>query len=261
MTLKLNTQINNHQIKLPIWDGPLDLLLDLIKSNEINIYDISIHQITCQYLETIKLLKEIDPNLSSEFLVMATTLVLIKTKMLLPDNYETNDDEFQVDSREGIVQQLITYQSFKEAALKLEDLSNDLESFGFQENVRFSNKIDKIHLFNLKKKQEKNEWNNIHLSDLIKVFSNILEQMEFEEPPLFQDRNIRVEDIIKDISIKLEKEQGKIHFKDLFNQENKRISKRKIIILFWAILEMYKKKQININQDKRFKSIFIVSIK
>ena len=110
------------RVTLPIWNGPLDLLLDLIKASEINIHDIPIKEITSQYLATIKLMQKLDLEVAAEFLVMASTLVYIKSKMLLPQEMAGVDNEdFPRDPRLGLVEQLLEYQKFKQLAEVLED--------------------------------------------------------------------------------------------------------------------------------------------
>src|SRR5271157_1461888 len=113
-------QANLYSIKVPVFEGPLDLLLHLIKHNKIDIYDIPIAQITGQYLEYIEIMKELNLEIASEFLVMAATLIYVKSRMLLPPD-ETVEAEEQEDPRAGLVQKLLEYQAFKEASSTLRD--------------------------------------------------------------------------------------------------------------------------------------------
>ena len=103
-------------VKLPVFEGPLDLLLHLIEKNKIDIYDIPIAEVTGQYLEDVRELEEEDPSLASRFLVMAATLLAIKSEMLLPGSEPEEDDE---DPRRALIEQLTTYKIYKEAAAKL----------------------------------------------------------------------------------------------------------------------------------------------
>ncbi len=109
----------NYKIKLDIFEGPLDLLLHLIKKNEVDIYDIPISVITAQYLEYIELLKEMNLNLAGEFLLMAATLVHIKSRMLLPVPELAGEDEDVEDPREELIRRLLEYQRYKEASEEL----------------------------------------------------------------------------------------------------------------------------------------------
>jgi len=109
----------NYKIKLDIFEGPLDLLLHLIKKNEVDIYDIPISVITEQYLEYIEFLKEMNLNLAGEFLLMAATLVHIKSRMLLPVPELASEDDEGEDPREELIQRLLEYQRYKEASEEL----------------------------------------------------------------------------------------------------------------------------------------------
>src|SRR5512139_2056796 len=104
-----------YSIKIPVFEGPFDLLLHLLKQNEVDIYDIPIALITRQYLEYLEVMKELNLEIASEFLVMAATLIYIKSRMLLPpdETIETGEEE---DPRAGLVQRLLEYQAFKEAS-------------------------------------------------------------------------------------------------------------------------------------------------
>src|SRR5512142_1324585 len=110
----------SYQIKLEIFEGPMDLLLHLIKKHEVDIYSIPIALITQQYLEYIELMKSLDMEIAGEFLVMASTLTHIKSRMLLPPS-ENPEEEDGVDPRAELIRRLLEYKSFKEAASSLEN--------------------------------------------------------------------------------------------------------------------------------------------
>ena len=112
----------SYKVKLDVFEGPLDLLLYLIKKNEIDIYDIPIASITEQYLEYIDLMRMLDLNIAGEFLVMAATLIHIKSKMLLPPDEKELLPEEEEDPREELVRRLVEYKKFKEVAGILQDL-------------------------------------------------------------------------------------------------------------------------------------------
>ena len=124
----------DYKIKLDIFEGPLDLLLHLIKKNEVDIYDIPIALITGEYLESIEIIKDMTLDLAGEFLLMAATLVHIKSKMLLPpDVAETEEEEEGADPREELVRRLLEYQRYREAARELSEkeiLGRDVFSRG-----------------------------------------------------------------------------------------------------------------------------------
>ena len=106
------------RVRLPVYDGPLDLLLDLIKKNEMNIYDIPIAEITKQYLDYLHRMKQLDLEVAGEFVVMAATLIYIKSRTLLPTDKEVEENEGE-DPRAELVKKLLEYQAFKEAAREL----------------------------------------------------------------------------------------------------------------------------------------------
>jgi len=105
-------------VKIPVYDGPLDLLLDLIKKNEMNVYDIPVAEITKQYLDYLQVMKQLDLEVAGEFIVMAATLIFIKSKMLLPTEKD-GEEEDGTDPRAELVRKLLEYQAFKEAAKEL----------------------------------------------------------------------------------------------------------------------------------------------
>src|SRR5512147_3020303 len=109
-----------YQVRIEQFEGPLDLLLHLIKKNEINIYDIPIAMIAQQYLEYVEAMKDLNLNVAGEFLVMAATLLQIKSKMLLPAEETADDEEDGPDPREELVRRLLEYKTYKEAARQLD---------------------------------------------------------------------------------------------------------------------------------------------
>ena len=115
-----------YKVKLNIFEGPLDLLLFLIKRDKIDIYDIPIAGVTEQYLEYMELMQMLDLEIAGEFLVMAATLMQIKNKMLLPPEETEDDQEEQEDPREELVRRLLEYRKFKEAADKLKEMREDV---------------------------------------------------------------------------------------------------------------------------------------
>src|SRR5512146_1553806 len=120
-----------YKIKLPVFEGPLDLLLHLIRENKIDIYDIPISFITGRYLEYIALMKELNLEIAGEFLVMAATLVHIKSRMLLPVDEHAGDEERE-DPRLELVQRLLDYQTFKEASCILREKEEEAQNFLFR---------------------------------------------------------------------------------------------------------------------------------
>ena len=161
-----------YQVKLPVYEGPMDLLLDLIEENEIDIYNIPIAQITQQYLDYINLAGKLDLELTSEFLIMACTLLSIKAKMLLPKPVvETVNEEQEIDPREELVQKLLEYKEYKEKAKLFEELEERQAQYYWRE-------IDDVEL--LKKFPPSNPIGDVKWEDLVSVFNKVLERAEKE---------------------------------------------------------------------------------
>ena len=114
----------SYKVKLEVFEGPLDLLLYLIKKEELDIYDIPIAKITDQYLEYLELMKLLDLNIAGEFLVMAATLIHIKSKLLLPPDEVQAEDAEEADPRAELVKRLLEYKKFKEAASELSSMES-----------------------------------------------------------------------------------------------------------------------------------------
>lgn len=125
---KTGIETTPYSVKVPVFEGPLDLILHLIKENKIDIYDIPISVITHQYLEYIEIMKELNLEIAAEFLVMASMLIYIKSRMLLPPDETIETGEDQEDPRAGLVQRLLEYQAFKEASTILRDMEETWSS-------------------------------------------------------------------------------------------------------------------------------------
>src|ERR1051325_1162000 len=118
----------DYKVKLEIFEGPLDLLLYLIKQEEVDIYEVSLERITSQYLECLQAFKELNIDIAGEFIVMAATLIYLKSRSLLPlDQQAPDEDQAEVDPRWDLIRQLIEYKKFKEAALQLQVLAFEKE--------------------------------------------------------------------------------------------------------------------------------------
>ena len=151
-----------YNIKIPVFEGPLDLLLHLIRENKIDIYDIPIAIITHRYLQYIKIMKELDLDIAGEFLVMAATLIHIKSRMLLPPDEEAPPEE-QEDPRHELIQKLIEYQAFKEAALSLRQREDEWTRVFQREPLSDEKDDEGIYL------------SDVNLFDLLEAFKKILD--------------------------------------------------------------------------------------
>lgn len=224
------------QVALPHFEGPLELLLHLIEENKIDIYDIPISLITKQYLQYLDLMRELDLEIASEFLIMAAQLIYIKSKMLLPKPEEAEEEE---DPRQQLVEQLIDYMKFKEASKFLKERyeiwSKALPRKTNQEEEIF---IQELNVF-----------------DLLISFKKILSKVE---PKIhIAKETIKVEDKIKEILEFLETKKS-VLFHEIFEQKKgKTLTKIEIIVTFLALLELIRLKKIKACQEKPFGNIYI----
>mgnify|MGYP003311480821 CR=1 FL=1 len=233
----------DYKVEIPNFEGPLDLLLHLIKQSNIDIYNISIDEITKQYLNYIHLMEELNLNIASEYLVMAAELIEIKSSSLLPKN-ELTDDEYEEDPKENLIKRLLEYEKYK-------DLTNNFRQLEEYRKEIFTRDPDNL----LEYKNDDQNYNlGVDLSDLIKAFSNFIKQKELDKP-----LNTKITN--KEYSVgkrcfeikKLLKRKQKIEFKELFEE----FSKEYIVVTFLAILSMSRKQEIEIEQESNFKNIII----
>ncbi len=233
---------NNYIFKLEKFEGPLDLLLYLIRKNEIDIYDIPIHEITRQYLKYLSLMKECDINLSAEFIIMAANLIYIKSKMLLPVQSDIEEEYFE-DPRIELVSQLLEYQKFKNASEELGQLERN------QSNLFFHEKNQMTFDFH-----DKENWVDINLFDLINIFNKLIKDVDKEKMEYIMPETITVNMKIEEILLKLDN-LFTINFSNLFDSY---FNVWEIIVTFLAILELVKQKIIFIKQHKLFGDIKII---
>lgn len=222
-----------YNIELEVYKGPINLLCHLIEKNKIDIYDIPIHIITDQYIEHVEKLKDMDLDITSEFVLMSATLIEIKSKMLLPKK----EEEELEDPRDELVQKILEYRKIKTV---LEELKNRKEEydkiyFKLRDDIDIEEKIE----LDLK---------NISIKDLTKTFLGIMEKQEkFEKKKKKMDvRIISKEEITIEEGLQIIKTQLGSKEKNLENilLYEKNITKNKIIILFLALLELIKRKEI-----------------
>ncbi|HET9132086.1 MAG TPA: segregation/condensation protein A, partial [Terriglobia bacterium] len=154
-----------YQVRIENFEGPLDLLLHLIKKNEINIYDIPVAMIAQQYLEYLEAMEELNLNVAGDFLVMAATLLQIKSKMLLPVDETADDDEDGPDPREELVRRLLEYKAFKEAARQLDDQEKIWSEIFWREQAPLVEEVE-----------EELPLENVSLFDLVDALKEVLER-------------------------------------------------------------------------------------
>lgn len=239
-----------YKVKLPIFEGPLDLLLYLIKRDELDIYNIPIERITKQYMEYVEAMRVLNIEVAGEFLVMAATLMLIKSKMLLPADQQVHEgeEEEELDPRWDLVRQLIEYKKFKDAA---EDLLRREQE---QEKIfpRGSTELG----FDLPKTAELN-MAEVSVFDLINSFNQVLKRYSQQEDlkEIFEDR-FTVSDKI-DFILKLTTAEPKTAFSKLFDGA---ASRSEVVVTFLALLELIRLKQLRIVQASPFAEIEITRV-
>ncbi|WP_345786535.1 segregation and condensation protein A [Thermincola ferriacetica] len=241
-----------YQIKLPVFEGPFDLLFHLIEKNEVDIYDIPIATITEQYLEYLAQMQMLDLEIASEFLVMAARLLHIKARMLLPKPpREPADDEEEVeleDPRDELVERLLEYKKFKQVADFLKQREEEQEKI----YVRPNEEEMFIHLFS-----EENPLEGIDLSKLLKALKEVFQRAEQVETTGEIPRDeVSIRDKMREIRRRLFFLPRGISFKDLLASQ---ASKVEIIVTFLALLELIKLKQVKVSQPKVFGEIMIFS--
>lgn len=241
MTLMaVNKAESFHRFQLQQFEGPLDLLLFLIKKNEVNVYDIPISEITEQYLHFLDFATRIDLDNITEFFLMAATLLYIKSRMLLPVDNDI-DEEFE-DPRKELVERLIEYQKFK----KLSQLMTDQE----EENEWLIERKRKQPALPFEPVEEM--WEPLDVWELLQTFSNVISNLTPE----------RILDLYEEVSInekislisELLETKGKFSFTDLIIRKT---SVMEVVCAFLAVLESVKSKRIVIYQNKLFGDIQI----
>ncbi len=240
---------DDYKVNLEVFEGPLDLLLYLIRKDELDIYDIPIDRITEQYTEYIGLMKMLDLNMAGEFIVMAATLSLIKSRMLLPVEDQGDGEEMEdegKDPRWDLVKQLVAYKKYKDAADEL--LQRELN----QQNVFSPSEL----LVSDDVLKEERPLGEIGLFDLIDAFNAVLSRAEVESfgeiEPIVWSVPDKI-DMILDITSRTES----VRFSKLFNEKSPR---GEIIVTFLALLELLRLRQIIIRQATPFTEIEIMKI-
>ena len=237
---------NAISVHLPVYEGPLDLLLDLIKKNEINIYDIPVAEITRQYIDYLNQMKEMNLDIAGEFLVMAATLLYIKSKMLLPDDGAEEDDE-DMDPRAELVRKLLEYQAFKEAAKELGLMESDRAK-------EFTRQLADYYFNDLESEMVEAEPLDANMFDLLQAFHKVLKEVSRENIHEVFEQVISIEQKIDQIRA-LFKDRDEVYFTDLFNGSTTR---NEMIVSFLAMLEITKQRFVRVYQDLMFDEIRLV---
>jgi len=234
-----------YEIKLPAFEGPLDLLLHLIKENKIDIYDIPISFITGQYLEYIGMMKELSLDIAGEFLVMAATLIQIKSKMLLPLDEEAGEEERE-DPRLELVQRLLDYQTFKEAAFLLKEREDEaLLTFGRDPSGDEEGQGDEAPELSLF---------DVNIFDLLGAFRKVLDSAPPEVRTITRE-TLTVKDRMVAIVGMLENLES-LRFEEIFREH---ATRTQLIVSFLALLELLRLGLARVYQEGEFGSIWIIN--
>ena len=236
--------MNNFKLTIEDFSGPLDLLLHLIKESKMNIYDLKINEITKQYIEFINHMEKLNIDVASEYLVMASTLIHLKSKMLIneKDEEETPNDE-EITTEEELKRRLIEYKQYKELTNNFKILENKRQEVytkvpeslnEFRENIKLNT--------------------DTTLDDLLNAFEEFLKRQKYLKPldTKITEKELSVTKRSKEIKSILKKKK-RMNFFELFEVVNKPY----VVVTFLSILEMTKNKEISISQGKNFDNILI----
>jgi segregation and condensation protein A len=232
-----------YKINIPLYEGPLDLLLDLIKKQEMNIHDIQISKITSQYLEYLHKLEELNVDVSADFVYMAATLIYIKSKMLLPPDPLGSPEEQAADPRAELVQRLVEHEKYKNAAQLL------YQKQQIEENVW--SKPDKS-LYN----DEGTEGELVvSLVDLVRVFQQVLERRKEVSRIELQHEQFTVAQMMALLRAQiLASDDNTVNLIRFFEAC---VSRHAMIVAFLAVLEMVKMQAVALVQEKQFGEILV----
>lgn len=229
----------DYTLKINDFEGPLDLLLHLIKESKMNIFDFSVEEIVKSYLDFINKMQEINLTVASSYLVMASELIEIKSRMLLPRHEEEEEEE---DPKERLINKLIEYQKYKEVTETFKELEEKRKEIFTKLPENLNEFVESTPLNN----------SNLTVDDLLNAFSKFLERQK-ENVVLetkITKKEITVEERKKDIKEKIFK-KGRMKFFELFDILNKEY----VVVTFLAVLEMVRKNEINIIQENNFDEI------
>jgi len=234
----------SYNIKLEIFEGPMDLLLHLVRKEEIDIYQVSVSKIIDEYLDYISLMKELDIDITSEFLVMASSLLSIKSKMLLPrqrlEIEECPEENDEINSAEELLRRLDEYQKYKQIA----DILSRLEKE--EQKVFLRPQPEKI--------EKENSIFELSVDKLVIALQEMLmKKYEKEKIKILPREKVTVEEMRDFIKEKLLADK-EINFIDLFSTA---VSRLKIVTAFVAMLELIKEKEVSVKQKKKFGNIVI----
>lgn len=234
----------NYTIEINNFEGPLDLLLHLIKKAELDIFEISIVEITKQYLDYINLMESMNLNIASEYLTMAAELIEIKSSILLPKKKIDNEDDYEEDPKENLINRLIEYEKYKEVTEVLKKYEQDRKEL-------YTKKPTDLEIYNTVTNEISE---NFDLNDLMSALNKMLDRKKLDKPLNTKITNREYSITERSNQIKnILKNKKQVEFTDLFDI----YSKDYIVITFLSILTMARHQELSITQDKNFGKIMI----
>jgi len=236
-----------YEVKLPVFEGPLDLLLHLIREHRIDIYDIPISLITRQYLDYLALMKDLNLSVAGEFLVMAATLLQIKSRMLLPREERPDVPDDGEDPREELVKRLVEYQQYKEAATRLEERETH-----WRDVFRRAQELPPTE-------PEEVQLGEISLFDLLTALRDVLERVPDESIMELTVEALTVRDRMTQIVERLDRldDPAELRFDQLFDTDRRRIA---VIVTFLALLELVKIRVLGLRQAEAGGAIILIRL-
>lgn len=236
----------SYQVKLDTFEGPLDLLLHLINQYEIDIYDIPVARITEQYMHYIHTMQRLELNVASEYLVMAATLLALKSQMLLPTQDIAEDDEdYMEDPREELMQRLIEYRKYKDAAEKLKEKEIEANQIFTRPPAVFDHSVSRQPMVK----------GDTSIYDMLHALGRMFERKNWSKPleTKVKRGGIPIEQRMTEVLQLVKKSKQGIAFDQLFEYP----SRVHIVVTFMAILELMKSNEVQCKQEKHFDSLYV----
>lgn len=234
----------DYTVTIDKFEGPLDLLLHLIKISDIDICDISILDITKQYMEYINKMEEMNLNIASEYLIMAAELLEMKSSMLLPKP-KLEQDEFEEDPRESLIRRLLEYQQYKE-------ITNDFKELELSRKESYTKEPSNLDEFKTNCSDEASG----NIDELILAFQKFMERKQLEKPLNTKVTNREYSVGVRSNEIrKILAHKKRLYFDELFEEYNKTY----VVVTFLSILNLAKKQELKIKQENNFEKIYLTA--
>ncbi len=245
-------RFTGHRVQLQVFEGPLDLLLYLVRAHRYDIFDIPIHEATTQFIEYLSLMNEIDLEYAGDFLVTAATLMQIKSRMLLPRQESENEDEMEEeenDPRAELVARLLEYQQFRDAAETLDEL-------GIERSMLFTRAPGVLDPAFLENADEETPLAEVSTFDLLRALQRVLTRIEERPVATIRRETFSVADRTRDLLSRVAA-HGQLNFDFLCDDCESRLE---VVITFLALLEMIRRGRVRAGQKDLFGEIWIEKV-